>query len=206
MMFSSKFTRGDEELGKKDDDLDLRRRHSGLLSRRPSLRRRSLVVVIIICILYFVFRPTPNASPPPEIVIPAYPGPSTTRHTDSLDDSPAPDTPPPRMAGVPDDDHGFYFNGPIKFYHLAKSLYIPMHLKTENADVMFATADPQAIGDFLPLACDMTSHTSNRVHLAVMGRNDLPLETIQRVNGYDRSECSSLIWHGMLLNYAFVGV
>ncbi|EEP80381.1 conserved hypothetical protein [Uncinocarpus reesii 1704] len=193
----------DEELGKKDDDHHRKtahfRRPSSTFWRLPR-RRRAFVLIIGIVLCYLLFTAISSLNPsydePLEstrTVRPSYPV-----HNAIL----RPKGPPP----LPDKrqerrDH--YFNGPIKFYSLAKSLYSIrgfVGYNRENKIVLFAVANLKCLSNLLPLACEMSRQKLNRVHIALLGRDGISIERIQEVNGYNESDCS-LVWHDARPDY-----
>ncbi|KAI5297524.1 MAP kinase kinase (MEK), partial [Ascosphaera pollenicola] len=96
------------------------------------------------------------------------------------------------------------YGGPIKFYSLAKSLYGLEKLRGSRRDrdaILFAAADLKALADLLPLACSMAEEKKETViHLAVMGREQVSLEGIQRVNSWSSQDCP-VVWHDARPNY-----
>lgn len=199
MSLSKRMFLADEELGKKDDDhhrKPARFRQFSLASWRLPRRRRIYAVIasVIICYLLFshVFSDTyddeSSAETPP--LYPSYPISQGVSR---------PKGPPPVSDGKRDQNKRYY-NGPIRFYTLAKSLYSVrgfMGYRRENKIVLFAAANLKCLSDLLPLACEMSESKLNRVHVALMGRDDVSLEGIQEVNSFNETECS-LVWHGTL--------
>ncbi|KAI5284412.1 hypothetical protein KEM54_001352 [Ascosphaera aggregata] len=96
------------------------------------------------------------------------------------------------------------YGGPIKFYSLAKSLYGINKLRgsrRERDAVLFAAADSKTLSDLLPLACSMAEEQKGiGIHFAVMGREQVSLEGLQRVNNWAASECP-IIWHDARPDY-----
>ena len=185
----------DEELGKKDDDHQ-KRGVPPMATTGPSWRvprrRRMLLILAGIYFIYLFIKNMPTDLPP----APERYGPSLTQpHFGATELSPR--APPPRTdRKLPHRNH--YFGGPIKFYELAKSLYsVPgfgLYSQT-NKRVVFAAADLTSLSDLLPLACEMAARKINRVHFAVMGRDDVSINKIQEANRFNETECP-LLWHG----------
>ncbi|OJD12777.1 hypothetical protein AJ78_06675 [Emergomyces pasteurianus Ep9510] len=215
-------TRGyfdDEELGKKFDDphrpprtsTQFRPKSTSSSWKLPR-RRRMLLVCFGICILYLLLKNIPTdftpTTKPTKPTIPFNALHPRLRDDQLLSDGSSvslgpPRGPPPNTNEIP--SHGLhYYDGPIKFYSLAASLYSARGLRgyrRHNKIVVFAAADLQALSDLLPLACEMARQKQNRVHFAVMGRNDVSVEGMQMVNGVDAEECP-LFWHDARPDYA----
>lgn len=93
-----------------------------------------------------------------------------------------------------------YYNGKINFYYLAKSLHrfqgqVSRYQKPTSHAVVFAAASLESVSDLLPLACQMAGRRLNEVHMVLLGRDDVSIEGIQRVNGIDDANCP-VNWHG----------
>ncbi|OAX85568.1 hypothetical protein ACJ72_00062 [Emergomyces africanus] len=212
---------GDEELGRKyDDDRRPPRTSTHFKPKSISLswklprRRRMLLALIGIYIFYLLFKNILLL-----LHIPAYLTPATQPFnalsprpwTDQLLSDGSPVTlgpprgpPPPPNTKERPSHRSHYYDGPIKFYSLAASLYSAQGLRgyrRHNKIVVFAAANLQALSDLIPLACEMSRQKQNRVHVAVMGRNDVSVEGIQMVNGVNAEECP-LFWHDARPDYA----
>ncbi|KLJ10284.1 hypothetical protein EMPG_14344 [Blastomyces silverae] len=208
---------GDEELGKKFDDDRARKStqfkpSSGTSSWKFPRRRRILLAFIGISILYLLFKAIPpsnltpatkpfnalnNGKPQPDD-----PGQQESDGSYSISSEPPSEPPPDTTDAIPSDGSRSY-SGPIKFYSLSKSLYAAQGLGLfgRRNVVVFAAADLQALSDLLPLACEMARQKLNRMHFAVMGRNDVSVEGIRMVNGVNAEECP-LLWHDARPDYA----
>ncbi|KMP08776.1 hypothetical protein CISG_01809 [Coccidioides immitis RMSCC 3703] len=201
MHLSRRIFLADEELGKKDDDhfrKPAQLRRPSLASCRLPRRRRFFVIIgIILCCLllsHSLFR--------------SLSGENDDSTGDTVDNGFYPTrngimrpNGPPNASDGKQSSH--YFNGPIRFYSLARSLYSVhgfMRYRRQNKLVLFAAANLKCISDLLPLACEMSGHELNQVHIALMGRDELSIEGIQEVNGYNESECP-LIWHDARPDY-----
>ncbi|KAI1918769.1 hypothetical protein LOZ65_004683 [Ophidiomyces ophidiicola] len=201
MSLPKEFFFANEELGKKYDDhydKPARLRRPAMQSWRLPRRRRVYALIIGVLLCYIIFTHTSYIRS--EEV--------TTEHESSGYLPPVhsrvsrPNTPPP----VPNEarernDH--YFNGPIRFYTLTKSLY-SIHgfvgYNGKNKIVLFAAANLKSLSNLLPLACQMSANRLNRVHIALMGREDISIEGIQKVNNYHQSECP-IVWHDARPDY-----
>jgi hypothetical protein len=211
MLPSKKPVSADEELGKKDDDhrphTERGRGRLWPLKQCKTLRRRRILLVAIgLYMVYLFFRNMPTDLVPaaerynpviaqarkkgPMPSLPSIPSPAIPQHG-----------PPPRDAGKAEGDTGdFYYDGPIKFYALPKTLRqfenpAGRSRTAVNRDIVFAGSNLRAVSDLLPLACKMASQKLSRVHFVLMGRDDVSAEGIQGVNGIDPTDCP-VIWHG----------
>ncbi|KKA22247.1 Uncharacterized protein T310_3718 [Rasamsonia emersonii CBS 393.64] len=188
----------DEELGKKDDD---RRPVPGRV-KAPSLptwrfprRRRLLLILIGVYLLYLFFKHMPTDLPP---AIERYDPRFATGQSGWSTQSPgSAGRPPPRDKDAVSDAEKYYYNGPVRYPHLAQSLYRArqsLRHPEDNSGVLFAASDLQSVADLIPLACEMARQRINTVHFALMGRDEVSIEGIQRVNGISDENCP-LYWH-----------
>lgn len=200
MSFPRRVPKGrDEELGKKFDDHHPAKNEAfnlltwlRLLPRRP--RRIAFVVLGLVLLVLFVQNILPTDGPPASEGMNRFPEPPGGPGQDVV--ALPPDSPPHPDETVT--DPGYHFNGPIKFYSLAKSLSLTKEqelVQKEDNLILFAAADLKCVSDLLPLACEMARTKVNRVHFALMGRGKVSIEGIQRVNGISEPECP-LVWHG----------
>lgn len=212
MLTSKKPFLADEELGKKDDDYRLQKHsHFWHPSKRWKLPRprRILFGIITLYLLYLFFRNMPtDLSPAPERFNPAL---TEVRQRAGMPWSPSvpspaipQQSPPSRDELAPGGD--LYYEGKIHFNDLGKTLY--RFLKLPGAQgllasraVVFAGASLKSISDLLPLACKMANQRDNEVHFVFMGRDDVSIEGIQRVNGIDDGDCH-INWHDGRADYA----
>lgn len=195
MRLTKKRPRVDEEFGKKDDDYYWRAREPSRLPKLPSCRaprrRRTLFIIVSIYLFYVWFSKFPLSLMSADKTCD-----STSGKDQEEEDTPG--KPIPASSGASDmelDD----FDGPIRFARLSKSLNnIEKKLGNheDNNIVLFAAASLTGISELIPLACDMASEKTNIVHFAVMGRHDLPMWTLLKVNGVGATECP-VYWHGM---------
>ena len=209
MLPSKKPFLADEELGKKDDDHRLRPGRSQQFRPkqwRPPRPRRLLVGLVALYLLYLFFKNMPTDLPPaPERFNPAF---AQARQAalqlqQQLQSPSLTDTkqgPPDRDDSDTASKNEHYYDGKINFYSLAKSLHrfqgqSSRYKKPTNHVVMFAAASLRSVSDLLPLACQMANRRVNEVHFVLMGRDDVSIEGIQRVNGLDDASCP-VNWHG----------
>lgn len=114
-----------------------------------------------------------------------------------------PQPPAPEKAHAAADkpgDEKYWYSGPIKFFELAVSLYeIPSARgRTDaNKNIVFAASNLKSAATLLPLACEMARWKRNDVHFAFMGRDEIPIKTLEEVNGIT-ADCNVRM-HGMSL-------
>ena len=197
----------DEELGKKDDDR--KRGKANVLptwSARKSAssmswyRKRTVLYALIACItLYLFFKNIPEPTHPP-MTRPSYarqpPGPpQKPRKPNSIPEAPT-QVPPPR-SHKPSESEKHYYDGPIRFEHLAVSLHAIARLRGHaetNKNVLFAVSNLRSASELIPIACEMATWKRNDVHFALMGRDDLEMDEVKTLNGVD-DQCN-VNWHG----------
>ncbi|KAK2792734.1 hypothetical protein FQN52_002796 [Onygenales sp. PD_12] len=204
----------DEELAKKYDDRPLNKRSSQFTPFKPvswkmPRRRRILLAFAGLWLLYLFFKNMPtDLAPAPERFHPPRDRQFTQQPLPAGRSPPSGPPPgPPHDSGMKDVSNTHYFGGPIKFYFLARSLYSVQGLRgyrQQNRIVLFAAADLKALADILPLACEMARYKLNRVHVAVMGRDEVSIEGIKLVNGLGGDEddgACPVFWHDARPDY-----
>ena len=193
---------GDEELGKKDDDhrpLNGAAPPSSWSARRRPASSRKRRIFYGICALLCLYVFIKN--------IPTDLGPTSRyKFNQRLDDvgklgSEISDLPTrkPRKPAEPSEAEEHYHNGPIKFYMLASSLHSAARLGGQhesNKNVLFAASNLKSASEIIPLACEMARWDRNDVHFAVMGRDDMEMSEIKKLNGAE--EDCNVHWHGRL--------
>ncbi|KAG4444223.1 hypothetical protein IFR05_000320 [Cadophora sp. M221] len=203
---------GDVELGKRDDDhrpgsksgvgLGIAWQHRQIPHKphRRTLRRIALGILVLIGFYYFFKnmptdlespRARPNYGPPPT---PKPHPPSPPKDLNTVPKPAQKDT-----VEVPQHD----FNGPIKFYHLAASLHAVSRTRGSeliNNNVLFAAASLKSAAILLPIACDMAIRERNYVHFALMGRDEIPIDILQSVNGISK-DCK-IMFHDARPDYS----
>jgi hypothetical protein len=190
----------DEELGKKDDD---RRPVPGRV-KAPSLstwrfprRRRLLLIIIGVSLLYLFFKNIPtDLQPAIERYDPRFASAAPKGWSSQSPVSARP--PPPKDRDAVSEAEKYYYNGPIRYPHLAKTLYRgrkSSHRPEDNHGVLFAASNLQSVSDLIPVACEMARQGINTVHFALMGRDEVSIEGIKHVNGISDESCP-LFWHG----------
>ena len=110
---------------------------------------------------------------------------------------------PPRPSS-PSAQEEHYHDGPIKFYKLASSLHAAAGLggqKESNKNVLFAASALKSVSELIPLACEMARWERNDVHFALMGRDELNIQEIQKLNGATKEDCN-INWHDARPDYS----
>lgn len=117
----------------------------------------------------------------------------------------------PVPKGRPEDRKGttgdaakaYTYDGPIKFRQLAKSLQSISGTggsMLKNRNVLFAAASLKSAATLLPMACQMALERDNYVHFALVGRSEIPMNELLKVNGVD--EACKLLIHDARPDYA----
>jgi hypothetical protein len=86
----------------------------------------------------------------------------------------------------------YYYEGTIKFFALPATIHSTSRLsgyRNRNQNILLAAANLKSTSALMPLACEMAKSVRTQVHMAFMGRNDLPMEEILRLNGIDKRYC-----------------
>lgn len=94
-----------------------------------------------------------------------------------------------------------YFDGPVKFYHLTSSLYRGIIPQDNARNVLFGICNLKTASNVLPMACEMSRRNRNRVHVALLGRQDMSIEVIKDIHGITDLDCP-LSWHDARPDYA----
>jgi hypothetical protein len=206
----ARFFQGDDELGKKDDDH--RPPASGPShpsvwtwspTNGPRSRRRRIVVLCAVALLLYLFlRSVPEGLPAAQdgrdgrFAGGSHHGAPFSPDAPS-DSSPLLPTGPPPRPRDEEERKEHYYTGPVRFYKLAASLHSlakTSGFRGANRNVLFAAGNLESASRLLPLACEMARWERNDVHFAFMGRDDVPVQDIQEMNGAS-SDCD-VFWHG----------
>ncbi|KAL2070446.1 hypothetical protein VTL71DRAFT_13472 [Oculimacula yallundae] len=191
---------GDVELGKRDDDhrpgsksgmglgIGWQQRQRPHGPHRRSWKRIALGILALVGFYYF-FKNMPTDLENPR-KRPSYGPPPTPK--------PRPPSPPKQQNTAPKPGQKdtveavqHDFNGPIKFYELASTLHDASRTSGSqliNHNVLFAAASLKSAAILLPIACDMAIRERSFVHFAFMGRDEIPMDILQSVNGISK-EC-----------------
>lgn len=201
------FRRGDEELGKKDDEYrsgsrsrlrawKQRRQLSHIPSPRRSLKRIAVALLAIVALFYFFARilrgGEKDGQSRGKLLKPSGLAASTQPATAAA-------------TGTVERD----FNGPIKFYDLAPTLRAAERLSGAsiyNQNVLFAAASLKSATILLPIACEMAVNARNDVHFAFLGRDDIPLDLLKSVNGVGK-DCKIMLhgeWNGTAMTVEYI--
>lgn len=191
----------DEELAKKDDDHNvprLGRRPDQWTAARAPRRRLVFRFVVYACILFILFMSFSSLLNTGSRA--AVDRPKSTGYVSV--DSPPHEAPPANGDGgdraTPVEEMKVY-KGPVKLPHLGESLHAiggTQGKQDKNRNVLFATASLKSAATLLPIACEMALQRLNYVHFAFIGRSDIPLNELLKINSIN-SECK-IIMHGML--------
>lgn len=209
MRISRRAFAADEELGKKDDDHRPAGRTGApsLLPAWKAPRRRRIVLALVgFYLLYLFFKNMPTDLRPaverynPELARLRQKGGTLQSSLGSMPQGVNPHQPPPIQEDDEKNNDKYYYEGKIRFFTLARSLrpnWPSSYRREHSRAVLFAGADLKSVADLLPLACEMARQGTNDVHFALMGRDDVSIQGIQRVNGISDEDCP-MQWHGML--------
>ncbi|KAJ9283313.1 hypothetical protein DTO027B5_7254 [Paecilomyces variotii] len=212
MRISRRAFAADEELGKKDDDHRPAARAPSLRPAWKAPRRRRIVLAFVgFYLLYIFFKNMPTDLTPaverynPELAQLRQKGRTLQSSLGAIPQAVNPHQPPPRENDDAKDNAKYYYEGKVRFYNLAKSLRpnSPSSHRQEHVSraVLFAGADLKSVADLLPLACEMVRQGTNEVHFALMGRDDVSIPGIQKVNGISDEDCP-IQWHDARPDYA----
>lgn len=186
----------DAEIGKRLDDSYEKtdrfkpRKISSTWPWRLRRRRRVLLFLVGAYLLYLFFKNMPtDLRPAVERYDPRFAKPRPVQST-------------LHEQAVSPHDADEEYDGPLRFPDLARSLFHARAVtKGANNSVLFAAADLSSVSDLVPLACEMARYRANTVHFALMGRDQVSIEGIQRVNGISDNDCP-VFWHDAHLDRA----
>jgi hypothetical protein len=198
---TSRLWASDEELAKRDDDLAARQYQGSNGQWQAAVRtprRRSVArLVAYIAVAFLVFYAL-----------------SQTFTTTSTDGEPGGSNPSPGFNGQRPPGRGssstteqgynaalavekpMTYNGAVKLPSLGQSLHSIAGTngkQAKNRNVLFAAASLKSASALLPLACQMALERQNYVHFAFMGRSEVPLQDLVKINGID--ETCQIILH-----------
>ncbi|KAE8828717.1 hypothetical protein PTNB73_06153 [Pyrenophora teres f. teres] len=216
-MFAKALLPGDEELGKKDDDHKYRPvRRSGWAIWNHAFRwrrRRTLLALAgLFVVYYYLFNGVSHEYgevfegnsryPLGRPISTVYEKPQTYNNPDDDDE---PTGPPP---GMHHPKHGEspprVYGGDVRFYRLATSLRATSSssegYENINRNILFAMSSLKSVATLLPMVCEMSQWNRNFVHVAFMGREDIPVKDLIQINGIDREKCQ-VVWHDARPDY-----
>ena len=187
----------EEELAKKDDDHNAPRlaRPPGQWQASRVPRRRSIMrLVAYACVIFLLVMSlskfantrsnTAAGIPITENDTPGHDPPSANRDDGS------------KILQV---ENKKTYKGPVKLPGLGESLHAIAGTQgklARNRNVLFAAASVKSAATLLPMAYRMACDKQNYVHFAFMGRSDIPLKELLKINGISNNDCK-LILHGM---------
>ena len=219
MTIRSRLFSADEESGKRDDDRKPGKPAKGWFPRKAPIiiRRRRVIGFLFATLLIWLFvHNVPNLGPfeqrvsrnharrvPQDMDVEAR-GLVQDPRDPRLQDLPAPPPPGPPPLEKDVDKPRRDYEGQIRFYYLASSLHSiarTMGHRDANRNVLFAASDLKAASDVIPLACEMARWKRNFVHVAIMGRDELSLEDVKRLNGAEKKTCN-VYWHDARPDFA----
>lgn len=93
------------------------------------------------------------------------------------------------------------FDGPVRFFGLAPSLRSFAKEPLDGSNVLFALASAHSASQVVTAACAMAAQNRSRVHLAVMGRDDILFEKVLELNAIDLSDCP-VRWHDAQVDFS----
>ncbi|KAM4056922.1 glycosyltransferase 2 [Hirsutella rhossiliensis] len=174
--------RNDEEMAKKDDDhkLGTKRASAPWNAARPP--RPAWVLRIVAYLLATA-----------ALVLLLFHATSLDRASDDSYGRYIPGLPPKALSAPypyakTDTSRARDYNGPITQPELAESLRPVIAVSpgsANNRNVLFAAASLQSAATLLPMACQMASARQNQVHFVLVGRDDIPLKELLKINGID---------------------
>jgi hypothetical protein len=177
---------------KHDDPHVLNVVHTDLLSKvwRGPRRKRLILGIIGILVLYLFIKNIPtDLTPVSQRIDPRF----SSSGLDTQKDAPKTEVGP----DIEQSQYGtqFYFNGPIKFYNLAPTLQKDKGYGADhNHNVLFAFSSLKSASSLIPLACQMSRQQRNKVHVALMGRDEISIGAVQDINGIVKADCP-VQWH-----------
>lgn len=206
MLLSQRFFSGDEELGKKDDDhrpgQRLKHKFRANNSKMHSFQRRILkrftLCGVLLVILYCLFKLKQTATQQYKLS-------NTLGMSKGSDDS---DKKKPIIIKSPQVDisktiSAYELDSLIKLPHLSSTLTaasVTQNKKATNNNVVFAAASLKSAAALIPQACEMARWQRNNVHFAIMGRDDIAVNTFKSFNGI--GENCKVKFHDARPNYS----
>lgn len=204
---------GDEELGKKDDDhRHAPARRAGYTGWKHTFRwrrRRNLLVLVGVVLVYVLFSSTrgdvQGLGDDQRFPLGRPSVPSSSTYEKPVAENDEPTGPPP---GIQKPRSGnavsHTYGGQVRFYRLAKSLR-PAASRTSgyeqrNRNIVYAVSGLKSVATLLPMICEMSTWSRNHVHVAFMGREDIPVEDLLEINGIDKAKCPAT-WHDARPDY-----
>ncbi|KND93143.1 hypothetical protein TOPH_02199 [Tolypocladium ophioglossoides CBS 100239] len=207
----SRLWRDDEEMAKKDDDLNLPKHSKRACGQWQAARapRRSWVMRLVAyafvagLIIFILFRIVGAGHSAIERLgddryVPDIPGryePPKGQRPPPLEPEvkqPSKPKPKPKIPTGADTsvDQRKDYDGPIRYLELAvslRSISATGGALTKNRNVLFAAGSVRSAATLLPMACEMAFERENHVHFAFMGRSDVSMKELLKINGIDKT-------------------
>ncbi|POR35925.1 Uncharacterized protein TPAR_03878 [Tolypocladium paradoxum] len=209
----SQLWRDDEEMAKKDDDLNLPKhaKHAGGQWHAARAPRRSWVMRLVAyafvagLIVVVLFHIVGSGDTSIERLgndryVPDIPGryePPRGQRPPPLEPmgkqplKPKPKSKPKTSTGADKSvDQRRDYDGPIQYLELAvslRSISATGGSSLKNRNVLFAAASVESAATLLPMACEMAFERESYVHFAFMGRSDVSLKELLKINGIDKT-------------------
>ena len=198
----------DEEMGKKDDDHKSTRKsfkagswQSARVPPRKTFKRLALILLAL-SVVYLFIKNMPTDLGPARSGRPVY-----LPEDHDLVTKPPPRRPqkqlppvkPKQEESAADSSSVRDYNAPVKFLNLATSLHAIQNTRGTspiNKNVLFAASSLKSAATLLPVACQMGMELRSYVHFVLMGRSEIDIEELQKINGID--DACHVIFHGML--------
>ncbi|PFH58386.1 hypothetical protein XA68_13727 [Ophiocordyceps unilateralis] len=200
----SQLWRDDEEMAKKDDDHNARRPPplqwtAAVRAPRPSWLLRLISYLLVACAVVFLVYHAAGFGYRDDRYLPL-----SSRGQDSSQHR----LRPPGFDSVSraqSDAAGQrqVQDGPIQHMELLASIRALAATGSglnRNRNVLFAAASLQSAATLLPMACSMARELHSYVHFAFMGRSDIPMQELLKINGIDQS--CPLLLHDARPDYA----
>ena len=204
MSRSTRLWPSDEELAKKDDDINLHRpNHRSSWQAAARIPRRRLVARLAIysVLLFILVLAIVHVFGSPNHSSVSY----ANRYSSDgeLPNFNAPWPPNNRPSAGGKGVAGDVYTGPVKLPQLGETLRAIGGTnggQAKNRNVLFAAASLESASSLLPMACQMAMQRRNYVHFAFMGRSDISMEDLLKLNGIDVT--CQLILHDARPDYA----
>jgi hypothetical protein len=196
----------DEELGKRDDDLKPRKKRPWSSAWRAPMRWRRRRIVLAVVGFYLVYLVCQNIlrMVSTDVQFPYEKSALTFTAKNVAEQSPEPTGPPPGIRVTKDASPPHSYSGPIRFYRLAASLHEALNTQGYRSmlrNVLFPISNLKSASVMLPVACEMAKVDRNKIHIAFMGRVDIPIADLLEINGVDKANCSAF-WHDARPDYS----
>lgn len=179
---------------KKRDDFKPRNQSTNMRRFVNLFRRKRIAIALIACWLLYIFvNHIPTDLPPVAQRIDSRYGRLGGGNPFGSIGKPKPDS--------QSLERGQTYDGQVRFLNLARTLRKHATSSRLKSQAIFAFSSLQGASQIVPLACDMSQHNLNDVHVAIMGRQEVELDNILTINGLEASDCR-IIWHDARPDFA----